>query len=70
MGAVKETYEISISKREGFLNRECCKLLHCIRVRDFLERVTRKMRMMFDKNRTERFVRDRNAVTLGCITPA
>ena len=28
------------------------------------------MRMMFDRNRTECFVRNRNAVTLGCITPA
>jgi hypothetical protein len=50
-----------------------CKLLHLIRVRDFLERITKitkKMQMMFDKNRTERFVRDRNAVTLGGITAA
>jgi hypothetical protein len=26
--------------------------------------------MMFGKNQTERFVRDWNALTLGCITPA
>ena len=47
-----------------------CKLLRFIKVRNFLERVTRKIRMMFYTNRPECFVRDWNTVTLGCITPA
>ena len=47
-----------------------CKLLHFIMMRNFLEKVTSRKRMMFDRNRTERFVRDRITVTLACITLA
>jgi hypothetical protein len=47
VAALKETYEMSRSGREGFLNCERNgKLLHFIRVRDFLERVARNMRSL------------------------
>ena len=61
--------EINRSGREGFLKLLTCKLLHFKWMRNVLERATWIKRMMFDTNRTERFVRDRIVVTLACITP-